>query len=112
MIKTVTLRSDNLNSIKNEILFEIASGRVDSSELLRFELKKGENEASFYRLTSGIKRFLKSVKEKGLILLSAYAESFEAGDTSASFLLNKYPEEMSSAPKTSEAGEFFFYVKI
>jgi len=105
------VKSETAPSIKNELLFEIASERVSGSELIRFIIYNNGDDLSFSKRINAINKNLRSFKSRGLIQFFANAESFEKNTTEAKYLINKYPALFENIPKT-EDNSFFIYVKL
>ena len=103
-IKTIKLYERTRPQLWTEILFNIASEKADSCDLVRFELPTlgdGTDEKAFTAAT----QVLKALKRSASIQLFADEESFALGKTEAAYLLNKFPSEASY--RGSESCKFF-----
>lgn len=103
-------QNQSLDDLKTEALFEIATERAKGSELIKFMLTEPD-ESALLKQKNGMKRFMKSLKEKGILQFYAFSEAFDENSTEAMFLRNKYPEIFSEAP-AEESGGFFVFVRI
>ena len=90
------------NEMITELIFTIAAARADGENLLRFNYSAEDAE----RMIKAACKELKVLKRRGAIQLFATAKNFEARDTEAEFLLNKYP----SLDGLSE--NIFIFVKL
>ena len=106
MYKIIDLKSDNVDSMTTEIMFEVAGARADGNELIRINISS--NETKMY--DAAIK-LLKSMKQKGIIQFFATEKSFLNGSTEASFLMNKYYDIISLADNGSGEVSYIF-IKI
>ena len=110
--KEITLKSQNPSAAFTEIMFEIATARVDSVDLLRiniFEENDIDDSLEQKRFISIIIKYVKSLKQNGVFQFYATADSFRQLTTEAVFLQNKYPE-IFSVDKNLEG--VFIYIKI
>jgi hypothetical protein len=106
MYKIIDLKSDNVDSMTTEIMFEVAGARADRNELVRLNIKSDE-----MKMYDSVLRLLKGMKQKGLIQFFATEKSFADGSTEASFLINKYQDIISFTD--NNGGEVpFIIVKI
>ena len=108
--REIKLKSEDINSIITEILYEIASARVDSVELLGLKISNSDNKLRS-KLAEGIIRYLKGIKRQGQIQFFATEDSFVKSTTEAIFLLNKYPELFSSLPAFDDEASIL-YIKL
>lgn len=108
--RNIEIKGATQESCATEIMYEIAAGRADGIELIRFDLSEGRfsDPSDEKKVTSSILRLLKGMKEKGAIQLIATKDSFNVGTTEAVYLLNKYPDIISA----EEINGDFIYVKI
>ena len=103
-------QNQSLNDLKTEALFEIATERAKGSELIKFMLTSSD-EVALLKQKNGMMRFMKTLKDKGIVQFYAFSEAFDENSTEAMFLSNKYPEVFSKVP-TEESGGFFVFVRI
>ncbi len=87
--RELLLRSDTPEGAVTEIMYEIASARVDFIDLVKFEINTENIEINKYM--QSIIKALKAMKQKGTFQFFATKESFEDSRTEAVFLQNKYP---------------------
>ena len=107
-----TLRADLSEQIATEILFELASARVDGIEVLCINIFNEEKEYSLpEKHQSTVVKTLKKLKENGKIQLFATGDSFKLQKTEAFFLQNKYPDLFDSSLVYC-LGENKIYIKI
>ena len=114
IIKEITLKSKTPEQVSTEIMYEIASARVDGLELIRINILKGigfDVGISDKKLNQAIIHTLKDMKQDGRIQFYATAKNFEESATEAVFLQNKYPDMLSSQPASTD-GEVFIYLKL
>ena len=107
--KEINLRSDMADTAITEIIYEIASSRADSYDLIKLNIDISLPDVK--KIRSQAIRTLRSMKEKGSIRFFATKENFDRMGTEAVYLLNKYPELFSSDAESNE-GFLFIYVKI
>ena len=106
MYKIIDLKSDNIDSVTTEIMFEVAAARADGNELIRLNIN---NDGT--RMYAFAVKLLKAMKQKGLIQFFATEKSFAVGSTEASFLMNKYQDIISLTDnKNGEVSSI--YVKL
>ncbi len=105
----INLRSDSLSSLKNEILFEIASCRAAKIELICFKL--GISEKVTVRTLNALEKQIRKIKEKGIIQVFANLASFSDNTTEAKFLSNKYPDFFEKIPQKTK-NEHCIYIKL
>ncbi|MBO5908680.1 MAG: hypothetical protein J6Q67_02725 [Clostridia bacterium] len=110
-LKEIYIKSTTSSSLRNELLFEIASQRVGGAELIRFIIINKGDLAAYNRIAREAQKYLRSFKTKGLIQFFATAESFVNNKTESQYLINKYPHLFENIPTTDEGG-FFIYVKL
>ena len=110
--KEINLRSISPDSAITEIMYEIASARADSIDLIKINSLSNANDEAFdpKKMFSSIIRLLKTMKQNGSIHFFATSDSFDRSTTEAVFLQNKYPDIFSVEPK-AEDGEFI-YIKL
>ena len=106
MYKIIDLKSENIDSMTTEIMFEVAGARADGNELIRLNINN--DEAKLY---DGAIKLLKNMKQKGLIQFFATEKSFSNGSTEASFLINKYQDSISLSDNEGREASYI-YVKI
>lgn len=104
MYKKINLKSESVDSMTTEIMFEVAGARADGNELIRLNINNDDG-----RLFDSAVKLLKNMKQKGLIQFFATEQSFAKGRTEASFLLNKYGDALIVENSGEEP---FIYVKI
>jgi len=107
--KRIELKNRTVVNMATEIMFEIASGRAEGVELIRFDIVRAEGEREFEKLLSGIMRVLKNMKAKRQIQFFAGAEHFSRGSTETEYLYNKYPDCLEGI---TEGGESFSFVYV
>ena len=106
MYKIIDLKAENIDSMTTEIMFEVAGARADGNELIRLNINNDET-----KLYDSAIKLLKNMKQKGLIQFFATEKSFVNGSTEASFLMNKYQDNISLGD--NKGGEVsYIYVKI
>ena len=110
LFRELDLRAQLPEQIATEIMFEIASAKVDGVELLCFQINNKE-DLLLEKYRSTILRNLKKMKSDGAIQLFATSESFKTQKTEAYFLQNKYPTIFNSISDYSEI-ESKIYIKI
>ena len=97
--KEFTLKADLPEQISTEILFEIASARADSLELICINIFNEDKEyIQPQKQRAAVIKILKNLKADGRIQLFATSDSFKGQKTEAYFLQNKYPEIFNSSP--------------
>ena len=106
MYNIIDLKSENIESMTTEIMFEVAGARADGNELIRLNINN--DEAKLY---DGAIKLLKNMKQKGLIQFFATEKSFSNGSTEASFLINKYQDSISISDNEGREASYI-YVKI
>ncbi|MBE6534312.1 MAG: hypothetical protein E7678_05015 [Ruminococcaceae bacterium] len=90
--KEITLRADLPEQVSTEIMFEIASARADSTELLCINIFNEDKSYDFQKKhRAAVIKGLKALKGEGKIQLYATSDSFLEKKTEAYFLQNKYP---------------------
>ena len=109
--KRIELKNRTVVNLATEIMFELASGRAEGIELMRFDIPRTEGEGEFEKLMSGILRVFKNMKAKRLIQFYAGAEHFSRGSTETEYLYNKYPNYLNEVSDNAERGSFI-YVKL
>lgn len=111
--KEILLKSSTKEGLETEVMYEIATAKVDSIELIKIGIKLPDAEdcrAESNKLISSLIRVLKNMKADGRIQFFATEENFAKQTTEAVFLLNKYPTYFESIKLCS--GERNIYVKI
>ena len=109
--KVIELKNYVPAAAKTEIMFEIASERASGTELVRFNIKRIDDERAYRRAVSAFLRLIKQMKERGAVQFFATPESFSELSTEARFLLNKYPDLFADIPTEDESGTFV-YVRV
>lgn len=111
--REINIKSLDADSALTELMFEIATARVDEVELLRFNIpfiSDEKNNLSSQKVFEKMQKQLRSLKQTGQIQFFATPSDFQKNATEAVFLINKYPEVLDiSEPKQ---GTVFVYVKI
>ncbi len=107
--EVIEIKSTKGADLDTEIKFAIASARADNLELLRFDIKREEEE--FLKSYNAAIRILKRMKSAGQIQFLATPGSFSNSNPEAQFLINKYPAYMENIPPVSD-GEAYIYVKL
>ena len=80
------------HTLETEIMFNLASERVNGTELIRFDIKKVEDEKSNKKNIQSAMRLFRKLKFERKIQFYANDVSFSNNSTEAAFLYNKYPE--------------------
>ena len=106
VLKKIKLEASNTDTFVTELKFEIAIARSDQYRLLRVEILEAQGSDSIAKFYSSVKKELKLMKQKGIIQLFAFPESFENNTTESVFLINKYPEYVNI--DDLEMGKFLF----
>ncbi len=106
---TVVLRERNYTALITEIMFNIATERVDGAELIRLDIPKPKNSSDTKAYPAAL-RIVKSIKKKGIIQLFANDESFADATTESEYLLNKYSELLAEEERSSDFD--YIYVKL
>ncbi|MBQ8303156.1 MAG: hypothetical protein IJX97_06440 [Clostridia bacterium] len=109
----IDIKSIDFASLETEIMYEIATARVDGAELLRFNLPLSSVEKKQLPIKKYLQRtykILKELKLKGMIQFFATSHEFRYSLTEAVFLINKYPELVSL--KISTDDESYIFVKL
>ena len=101
--KSIELKCENQKNISTELLFEIASARVEKKELIRLTFDAGD------KTESNIITALKKMKYSGTIQFFATVTDFEQSSTAAVFLLNKYPNIFDSVENSQNR---YVYIKL
>ena len=109
IFKVIELTSIRATDLDTEIKFAIASSRADNIELLRFDIKREEEE--FLKSYNSAIRVLKRMKAAGQIQFFATPTSFSNSNPEAAFLINKYPAYMDNIPVISDM-EAYVYIKL
>ncbi len=107
--KELNLIGTEPRDLTTELMFELASARVEDTELVRFNIIISEPMAK--KNVSTITKVLKNMKSSGQIQFFATKESFNSSSTEAVFLINKYPELFENIPATTDVN-IYFYVKL
>lgn len=108
MISSFSLTGNCRNELNIEMRFLIASAKVDGEELIRMVLPLTENEKENLRINGCVIKVLRTLKKENVIQFYVNKESFAAASTEASFLLNKYGEQVADG--ACEAG--YIFVKL
>lgn len=111
--KEINLRANSAEAASTEIMYEIASSRADSVDLIRlnaFYDENAEGDIDYKRMLSSIIRLLKVMKQKGSIQFFATSDSFRQSTTEAVFLQNKYPLLFVNPPSVDNGQ--FVYIKL
>ena len=111
--KVIELRGKEAQDLVTEVMFEIASAKVDGLDLIRLNIHLLIDEAgniSKKNLKSVIKT-LKNMKSTGQIQFFATPESFKTSSTEAVFLINKYPALFVNMEDASET-DTYIYTKL
>ena len=90
--KVIELAVMKPDGVAPEIMFNVASERVASVELICFNLPITDDDTVKKRLTSAAIRTFKEMKGRGAIQLYATRTSFIEQTTEAQYLINKFPE--------------------
>ena len=111
--KEILLKSSTKEALETEIMYEIATAKVDKAELVKVDMELEHSEkhiAENAKLISYLIRTLKSMKSDGRIQFFATEDSFAKQTTEAVFLINKYPQYFEIGRLGN--GEKSIYVKI
>lgn len=108
MCNSYKLLGNCRSELNTEIRFLFASARVDGEELVRLDIPLCENEKEDTRINGCVIKVLRTLKKEGVIQFYVNKESFAAGSTEASFLLNKYGEFILDGGRESA----YIYVKL
>lgn len=110
--KEINLRSSSPDGAITEIMYEIASARADSIDLIKIISFSNHNDEAIdsKKIFSSIIKLLKTMKQNGSIHFFATSDSFDRSTTEAVFLQNKYPDLFTVEPK-AEDGEYV-YIKL
>ena len=111
LYKQIVLKGKTPIEAETEIMFEVASGRADGIELLRFDATSSDDEREYTRLVRGIIRILRGMKEHSMIQFFAFPDNFRRSGTESKFLINKYPSLFEALPEEKE-GCMYFYIKL
>ena len=103
-IKTIDLAERTAPLLLTEILFNLASERAESTEVIRFDLIESDQTIR-QRAFSAALKILKAQKREGKLQLVATPQSFSEPSTEGQYLLNKYP---SLPIPTGEELEYLF----
>lgn len=107
-MNTFVLKNTAAESIATEVMFNVASERVQKSELLKFAVDAELPEEKKQKVLAVAIRILRGMKKQGRIQLFATPEDFEGQTTVASYLSNKYPDAQFFA----ETEDFCIIVRI
>lgn len=108
--KTYELTGEQLNPIRTEILFTVASARSLGVEILHYGFSHSDDERLQARRLRFASNVLRDMKKNGKIQLYATKESFENSTVEAEYLLNKYEEPLELMKIIENGG--FILVKI
>ena len=110
IFKKICLEVSEHDAFLSGLQFEIATSRCEGVRLLRVDITGDLKDKELSKFNSSLIKALKKLKQKGIIQLFAFPESFERHTTEAVFLLNKYSESID----LSECGdeENFLYILI
>ena len=97
--------------LETALMFNIATERVNGTELIAFNLVMPQDEKNEKKLINVAHRLLKKMKAERKIQFYATEQSFESNTTEAQFLYNKYPEIFENR-ETAESGCAVIYVKL
>ena len=78
------------SELNTEMRFLFAGAKIDGIELVRLDLPLGDNEKENGRINGCVIKVLRTLKKESVIQFYVNKESFAAGSTEASFILNKY----------------------
>ena len=109
----IDIKSIDFSSLETEIMYEIATAKVDGAELLRLNLplsRVEESELPIKKYLQRASKILKELKQKGKIQFLATSHEFKYSLTEAVFLINKYPELFIS--QDSAEDESYIYIKL
>ena len=95
--KVIDLAVRKTDGVAPEIMYNVASERVDSVELICFNLPVTDDETVRRRINSAALRTFKEMKSRGAIQLYATRSSFLEQTTEAKYLINKFPELFEDA---------------
>ena len=96
----ITLKEKNRESLFTEIMYGVASARVQGAQIVGFVFDSNSDEQDRNEKAFGAAiRVLRGLKEKKSIQFYATGESFEKGTREAEFLINKYPEIFTDNPE-------------
>ncbi len=109
IFEVVEIMANRPIDVDTEIKFAIASARADKKELLRFDIKREDED--FQKTFNTITRVLKRMKSAGQIQFIATPKSFDNSNAEAEFLINKYPAYLENIPSVSDT-EAFIFVKL
>ena len=96
-MKIIEITGGRSPEIDTEIRFNIATERAAGEELVRFDIKSGEGALRHAA------RVLRRMKSEGAVQAVAFRESFDSGDTEASYIANKYGETLGELPNSDFA---------
>ena len=92
--KRIGLDFSELESSVTALKFEIATARCEGCRLLKIDMLGDTADLDIRKLFGSLARTLRAMKQKGMIQLFAFPDSFERHSTEAVFLLNKFPENV------------------
>lgn len=97
-------------ALETEIMFLLATEKVNGCELVSLTLQKNSDEPTRAKEKGIVTRLLRRMKSEGKIQFFATGESFVASTTEAKYLINKYPDIIDGVDPDS--GTEYFYVKL
>ena len=108
MFGSFELNGKNRSELNTEMRFLFAGAKVDREELVRIILPHDENEKENARINGCVIKVLRVLKKENVIQFYVNSDSFSAGSTEASFLLNKYGDFVSDGVDNPS----YVYVKL
>ncbi len=93
-----------------EIFFKVASARASGFSVVRFDIKKCDDEQAELRALKFLARILRGMKKRGAVQFFVMKDGFLRSSTEAQYILNVYPEVADAIPE--DEGTKYIFVKI
>ena len=107
LLKTYYLEGSCKREFDTEIKFNLASAKYDCANLVKFSIKKRDDDSENCRLISCISKVLSSLKKQGTVDFYVKPEQMEQNTTEASYITNLLGGEIKS-----QNDRLNIYVKI
>ena len=108
MLSEIRLDGSCYAEMDTEIKYSVVSAKYDKYELMLIKILNSDDEKDNDRRVFCATKVLRALKKNGDIQFFLSAEAIDLGSTEASYLKNKYPDEINKR----EEGYSLIFVKL
>lgn len=104
------IKEKNKNEIKTELMFAVASARVDGTDVLKLTFTHTGGEELDKKAINAATKLVKELKKNGTIDFYVTKDAFSRSTTESIYLINKFPE-LSNEIESSDIDTVFLRLK-